>query len=140
MTKRLMRWSADTELILFITHFIRPPGSIPGAGWVWHNQRKYHKNRIVIYPCHISMEMGQFTRIPMSIVNESCRVLGRTLNFPANMSQENIIKWEIFSESCWTKPKSNCIYAFAFVLQPYGIQFGSKSIEKWWIQSDFGLD
>ena len=31
---------ADTELILFIAHLIRPPGSIIGVGWVRHNQIK----------------------------------------------------------------------------------------------------
>ena len=29
---------ADTELMPLIAHFIRPPGSIPGVGWVRRNQ------------------------------------------------------------------------------------------------------
>ena len=46
---------------------------------------------------------------------------------------------EIFSKYCWINPKSDCIYQFPIALEPNGRPFGSKSIGKWHIQSDFKL-
>ena len=36
------------------------------------------------------------------------------------------------------KPKTYCVYHFPIDFEPNGIMFGSKSIEKLWIQSDLG--
>ena len=39
---------------------------------------------------------------------------------------------EVFSKSCYIKPKSPCIYHFPIDLEPIGhCPFGSKSIGKW---------
>ena len=46
---------------------------------------------------------------------------------------------EIFSKFYQIKPKSGCIYHFPIDLDPNGGPFGSKSIGKWLIQSDFGF-
>ena len=45
---------------------------------------------------------------------------------------------EIVSKSHLIKPKSDCTYHFPIKLEPNGRPFGSKSIGKWDIQSDFG--
>ena len=43
------------------------------------------------------------------------------------------------SESCWISPKSDCIYYFPIILTRNGRPFGSESIGKGWIRSDFSL-
>ena len=40
---------ADTVLILLIAHLIRPPGSIPGVGWVRRNQTKNWSGYILFW-------------------------------------------------------------------------------------------
>jgi len=45
--------------------------------------------------------------------------------------QERLTHREIFWESCWLKPKSDCIYRFPVDLDPYGSPFGSKSNGKY---------
>ena len=42
---------ADMEFILLIAHLIRPPGSIPGVGWVRRNQPKQKPEVAVIHAC-----------------------------------------------------------------------------------------
>ena len=51
----------------------------------------------------------------------------------------NITHTEIFLECCGIKPKSDCIYHFPIDFESNRIPFGSKSIGKWFIQSDFSL-
>ena len=37
-------------------------------------------------------------------------------------------RWEIFSETCWITPESDCFYHFPIYLEPNGISIGSKLI------------
>ena len=122
-------------------HVVRFNTNIPGKRYVKIiTNNLSHVNTIFICTSEalsdIWWKKGSFLRYEVLLKQRNnltfiCMLLKtRVENFKSAVNMKRIHR-ENFSESYWTKPKSDCIYHFPIDLESNGRTFGSKSTGAW---------